>query len=110
MHLVRTGPRYFYPDGLFRKGQGQGFDLSDAEKQSRLDLLLSCSTEDAFINANMRELIQTGFMSNRGRQNVASYLIYDLKIPWTDGAWMFESFLIDYDVASNWGIGRTLQV
>ncbi len=103
LHLVRTGPRFFFPEGLFQKGQGEGVDLSDTEKQSRLDLLLSCSTDDAFINANMRELIQTGFMSNRGRQNVASYLIYDLQIPWTDGAWMFESFLIDYDVASNWG-------
>jgi deoxyribodipyrimidine photo-lyase len=51
----------------------------------------------------MRELVQTGFMSNRGRQNVASFMIHNLKIPWTYGAWCFESLLIDYDPASNWG-------
>lgn len=36
----------------------------------------------AFIDANMKELKHTGFMSNRGRQNVASYLKNDLKLDW----------------------------
>ncbi len=56
-----------------------------------------------FIDANMKELQLTGFMSNRGRQNVASYLTKDLGIDWTWGASYFESQLIDYDVCSNWG-------
>jgi len=56
-----------------------------------------------FIDANMRELNQTGFMSNRGRQNVASFLVKDLAINWVWGAMYFESKLIDYDVCSNWG-------
>lgn len=56
-----------------------------------------------FVDANMRELAATGFMSNRGRQNVASYLINDLRVDWTLGAEWFESLLIDYDVASNYG-------
>lgn len=55
-----------------------------------------------FIDANMEELNATGFMSNRGRQNVASYLINDLKVNWQMGAEYFESKLIDYDVGSNW--------
>ncbi|MCB0636821.1 MAG: DASH family cryptochrome [Lewinella sp.] len=55
-----------------------------------------------FIDANMRELNLTGFMSNRGRQNVASFLVHDLKVNWQMGAEFFESMLIDYDVASNW--------
>ena len=42
-------------------------------------------------------------MSNRGRQNVASYLVLDLGIDWRKGADWFESVLTDYDVASNWG-------
>ena len=42
-------------------------------------------------------------MSNRGRQNVASYLINDLKLDWRYGAAYFEQQLIDYDVCSNWG-------
>jgi len=56
-----------------------------------------------FIDANMRELKQTGFMSNRGRQVVASFLSKDLKVNWLLGAEYFESFLIDYDVCSNYG-------
>ena len=56
-----------------------------------------------FIDANMRELNATGFMSNRGRLNVASFLVKDLKVNWQMGAEYFESLLLDYDVASNWG-------
>jgi deoxyribodipyrimidine photo-lyase len=56
-----------------------------------------------FVDANMLELKLTGFMSNRGRQNVASYLCNDLKIDWRYGAAYFEQQLIDYDVCSNWG-------
>lgn len=56
-----------------------------------------------FIDANMTELKTTGFMSNRGRQNVASFLVKDLKIDWRWGAAWFESLLIDYDVCSNYG-------
>jgi deoxyribodipyrimidine photo-lyase len=42
-------------------------------------------------------------MSNRGRQNVASFLTKNLGINWQMGAEWFESWLIDYDVCSNWG-------
>ncbi|TNE43553.1 MAG: DASH family cryptochrome [Deltaproteobacteria bacterium] len=56
-----------------------------------------------FVDANMRELHQTGFMSNRGRQNVASFLVKDLCLDWRKGASYFESMLLDYDVCSNWG-------
>ncbi|WP_338814567.1 DASH family cryptochrome [Bernardetia sp. Wsw4-3y2] len=55
-----------------------------------------------FIDANMKELNETGFMSNRGRQNVASFLVKDLKLDWRWGASYFETKLIDYDVTSNW--------
>ena len=60
-------------------------------------------TGNEFIDANMKELNLTGFMSNRGRQNVASYLIHDLGVDWRMGAGYFESKLIDYDPAANWG-------
>lgn len=56
-----------------------------------------------FIDANMREISQTGYMSSRGRQNVSSFLVNDLGVNWQMGAEYFESALIDYDVASNWG-------
>ncbi len=56
-----------------------------------------------FIDANMKELNATGFMSNRGRQNVASFLVNDLNINWLIGAEYFESLLLDYDPCSNYG-------
>jgi deoxyribodipyrimidine photo-lyase len=60
-------------------------------------------TGEAFVDANMREFLHTGFMSNRGRQIVASYLVHELGIDWTWGAAWFESQLLDYDPCSNWG-------
>ncbi|MEZ4799013.1 MAG: DASH family cryptochrome [Flavobacteriales bacterium] len=63
----------------------------------------SGQTGDDFVNANMIELNGSGWMSNRGRQNVASYLVHDLGIDWRWGAAYFEQQLIDYDPSSNWG-------
>jgi len=56
-----------------------------------------------FIDANMRELAQTGFMSNRGRQVVASFLVRDMGIDWRHGAEHFECHLLDDDPSSNYG-------
>ncbi|GGD69173.1 DASH family cryptochrome [Lacimicrobium alkaliphilum] len=61
------------------------------------------TTGNDFVDANMRELLCSGFISNRGRQNVASYLIYELQLDWRLGAAWFEHQLIDYDAASNYG-------
>jgi len=55
-----------------------------------------------FVDAHMRELNATGFMSNRGRVNCASFLTRDYKIDWRWGAAWFEQQLLDYDVCSNW--------
>ncbi|MEP2278442.1 DASH family cryptochrome [Maribacter sp.] len=60
-------------------------------------------TKESFVNANMKELLKTGWMSNRGRQNVASFWSKELEQDWRIGAAYFESMLIDYDVHSNWG-------
>ena len=60
-------------------------------------------TREPFVNANMLELKKTGWMSNRGRQNVASFFAKELYMDWRMGAAYFESLLIDYDVHSNYG-------
>lgn len=60
-------------------------------------------TGNGLIDAGMRELSSTGFLSNRMRQIVASFLIYDLSCDWRKGAAWFESQLVDYDVYSNHG-------
>lgn len=51
-----------------------------------------------YVDANMRELLQTGWMSNRGRQNVASFLVKDLCLDWRLGAEWFESLLVSHSV------------
>ncbi|MGV9004627.1 DASH family cryptochrome [Flavobacterium sp.] len=64
---------------------------------------ISGRTKEPFINANMIELSKTGFMSNRGRQNAASFWAKELEQDWRIAAAYFESLLIDYDVHSNYG-------
>ncbi len=61
------------------------------------------NTPFPLVNACMRELKQTGYLSNRGRQIVASCLVNELTIDWRYGAAWFEEHLIDYDAAVNWG-------
>lgn len=60
-------------------------------------------TGEPLVDAGMRELAATGWLSNRLRQVVASYLIHDLACDWRAGAAWFEACLIDFDVHSNQG-------
>jgi deoxyribodipyrimidine photo-lyase len=53
------------------------------------------------IDAGMRELWQTGFMHNRVRMIVASFLIKHLKVDWREGEIWFWDTLVDADPASN---------
>lgn len=76
---------------------------SKSLNEKLLSQWINGATPSDFINANMIELKQTGFMSNRGRQNVASYFCNELNMDWRLGAAYFESQLIDYDACSNWG-------
>ncbi len=77
-------------------------DIAKNEEEL-FELWKNSNTGIPFIDANMLELKRTGYMSNRGRQNVASFLINDLHVTWTKGAAWFEENLIDYNPASNWG-------
>ena len=61
------------------------------------------NTPYPLVNACMTQLNQTGYMSNRGRQIVASCLVNELQLDWRYGAAYFETQLIDYDPSSNWG-------
>ena len=60
-------------------------------------------TGEPLVDAAMRELSATGYLSNRLRQVVASYLVHELQGDWRAGAAWFESQLVDYDVYSNQG-------
>lgn len=53
------------------------------------------------VDAGMRQLDETGWMHNRVRMVVASFLVKDLMIHWKDGAKVFMDKLVDADLASN---------
>ena len=93
----KYGDRVFYPSGIMGRQVQWKKDMELFKKWSQ------GSTGVPFVDANMRELLETGWMSNRGRQNVASFLIKDLGLDWRLGAEWFESMLLDHDVCSNYG-------
>lgn len=90
-------------NAIFRQSGLQGVTIPWQEDWQKFTLWQQGKTGFPLVDANMRELAATGFMSNRGRQNVASFLTKNLGINWQMGAEWFESLLIDYDVCSNWG-------
>jgi len=99
---------YFYMahtvgNKLFKSGGVTGAKSDWWGSKDDLEKWKAGRTGDQLVDANMRELLATGFMSNRGRQNVASYLILDLGVDWRYGAAHFEEHLLDHDPASNWG-------
>ena len=53
------------------------------------------------VDAGMRQLWETGWMHNRVRMIVASFLVKDLLVPWQDGADWFLDTLVDADLANN---------
>eukprot|EP00039_Didymoeca_costata_P001739 m.54711 g.54711 ORF g.54711 m.54711 type:complete len:569 (-) comp10944_c0_seq2:1527-3233(-) len=73
------------------------WDANDFEKWSQ------GNTGYPIIDANMRELVATGYMSNRGRQITASFLTKDLGLDWRWGAEFFDLHLIDSNPALNYG-------
>ncbi|MGB5981281.1 MAG: DASH family cryptochrome [Nonlabens sp.] len=87
----------FAIDGILKKD----YDWKTSERE--LKKWMEGDTHEPFVNANMKEIAATGFMSNRGRQNVASYWSKHKEQDWRIGAAYFEYILIDYDVHSNYG-------
>lgn len=92
-----------YQDSLFQQIGLQSKNRNWLQDKILFQNWCDGKTDNDFINANMNEFNKTGWMSNRGRQNVASYLTKTLKIDWTWGARYFENHLLDYDIESNWG-------
>ncbi len=94
---LRSGRSFFEPKGL--KSQ----EPEASPDRERFESWCRGETGNAFVDANLRELLTTGWMSNRGRQNVASFLAKTMKLPWLWGAEWFEKNLIDFDVETNQG-------
>ena len=94
---LKHGDKIFKLDGIL----GKQYEWKTNAKAFRE--WTNGNTREPFVNANMIELQRTGFMSNRGRQNVASYWAKEWEQDWRIAAKYFESMLIDYDVHSNYG-------
>lgn len=94
---MKHGQQIFKLKGILHK------DYDWSTNKNQIEKWINGETQSDFVNANMIELKKTGWMSNRGRQNVASYFAKELKLDWRIGAAYFESLLIDYDVHSNYG-------
>jgi len=88
---------------LFKQTGRQGRRLLTTFEPRQFARWCAGDTDYALVNALMRQLLATGWMSNRGRQIAASCLINELGLDWRYGAAFFEQQLIDYDVGSNYG-------
>jgi deoxyribodipyrimidine photo-lyase len=78
-------------------------EQSSSEIRSIIERFTNGTTGMGLVDASLRELIHTGYTSNRARQNVASFLAKHLHIDWRIGAEWYECMLVDYDLSSNWG-------
>lgn len=101
------GRRIFYKNPIrYKEASSSNSSLKWSKDMALFEKWCNGETGYPFIDANMKELKETGYMSNRGRQNVASFLAKDAQILWTMGAEYFENTLIDYDCAVNWYMWR----
>jgi deoxyribodipyrimidine photo-lyase len=98
---AKHGNKVFYPSGL------RGLQLDWQQDWERFNAWREGLTGFPLVDANMREIAASGYMSNRGRQNVASFLTKNLGIDWRMGAEWFESLLVDYDPAVITATGTT---
>jgi deoxyribodipyrimidine photo-lyase len=89
--------------GLFAQGGVKHKKILSSFYPERFQRWCQGNTAFPLVNACMKQLNATGFMSNRGRQIVASCFVNELDLDWRYGAAYFEQQLVDYDVASNWG-------
>ena len=92
-----------HQNDIFKIGGILNKDYEWKSTERQVQKWINGETRSAFVNANMIELKKTGWMSNRGRQNVASFFAKELFLDWRIGAAYFETMLIDYDVHSNYG-------
>ena len=103
--------REFYADVLFHQPTTSWENLNrrmdampvdtDADARRRFERWASGTTGFPIVDAGMRQLARTGWMHNRLRMLVASFLVKDLHLPWQWGARHFMEHLIDGDLASN---------
>ncbi|GJQ08315.1 hypothetical protein GpartN1_g106.t1 [Galdieria partita] len=75
----------------------------EVTRNEALKAWLEGRTGYPYIDAHIKELRTTGYISYRGRLNVSSFLVHELDGEWQLGAEFFEHYLIDHDPVVNWG-------
>jgi deoxyribodipyrimidine photo-lyase len=88
---------------LFLKSGIKEINYNFRKNKKTFDSFFNASLGVDLIDASINELKTTGWLSNRNRQIVSSYFIKNLGLDWRVGAGFFESFLVDYNPASNYG-------
>ncbi|KTG08572.1 cryptochrome DASH [Haloprofundus marisrubri] len=96
--LAKHGGQFFTREGIRERD-----DIEWRDDETQFERWAEGETGIPFVDANMRELNRSGYMSNRGRQNAASFLVNNLRLDWRRGAAYFETQLVDYDPCSNYG-------
>jgi deoxyribodipyrimidine photo-lyase len=92
---------YEWPDSAWWNWN-RGFDAIQVDEDRALfEAWKAGRTGFPIVDAGMRQLAQTGFMHNRVRMIVASFLVKDLHLPWQWGARWFLEQLVDGDMANN---------
>lgn len=90
-----------YPETVRAPFQAQFRAFPWRRNQRRLEAWQRGKTGYPYVDAAMRELWTTGWMHNRARMAVASFLVKHLLIPWQAGAAWFMDTLVDADPANN---------
>ena len=91
-----------YGDKIFAAGGLKDREVAWSHDKALFKRWQRGRTGVPYLDAHLIEMAETGFMSNRGRVNAASFLTRDYRIDWRWGAAWMEHCLLDYDVASNW--------
>ena len=92
---------YHYPHTPEKALRAEYDDFPWSDDYSLLQRWQQGTTGYPIVDAGMRELIITGWMHNRVRMIVASFLVKDLLLPWQEGAQWFWDTLVDADMANN---------
>ena len=103
--------REFYADVLFHQPRTAWENLqpkmdamrldTDSAARGRFEVFCRGETGYPIVDAGIRQMLATGWMHNRVRMIVASFLVKDLHLPWQWGARFFMEQLVDADIASN---------
>jgi len=94
---------YAYPEVVGRSYQPRYRGIKWNNSSAQLEKWKRGQTGIPIVDACMRQLNTTGYMHNRGRMTVASFLVKTLLIDWRHGEKYFAQKLTDYDIASNNG-------